>query len=232
MFQHPSFLATQEKICFSQNPLKLLLNLILAHRDHRRSAVRTVIRIFERQQLLDQCLHLCGADPLIALDRRLAGSRRNLVPDHLRCEYLCCGLRYHIIQKLQKQCFRIQIVQIIRNCQYRIFASAKFVNLKAQLFQFLKITLQCLLFGHGQAEDDRRAELLGRIFTCGEGFHVALKKYLFMRRMLIDNIELILCLREPVGVKQLPDHMDIRFFRLLNKSGLVAVFLAEYVRER
>ncbi len=106
----------------------ILLNFFFqfpfGHGYNRRSSMRTVIWILQRQKFLDQRLNLRCRQSLISLYSSLAGQGCNLLIDQLRCHGRIQTIRY-IIQHFQQQFFFCNGKQIVRYCPYRIFISAE-----------------------------------------------------------------------------------------------------------
>ena len=74
-------------------------------------------------------------------------------------------------------------------------------------------------FVGGQGQENRRVQVLaGRLFLA-EALHHAFEVHLLVGSVLVDDVELIAILDEPVGLEDLPDDA-VRSARLLTQETL------------
>ena len=72
-------------------------------------------------------------------------------------------------------------------------------------------------FLHRQGQDDRRAHILGRKFFLSVILHGTFIQHFFMSCMLVDHIQLILKLHQPVCIKQLSQNFMIWYGAFIQK---------------
>ena len=98
-----------------------------------------------------------------------------------------------------------QPVQILGDGPDAVLIAAEGFNLKAQGGKNIQIPFQLLLLLEIQGNDQRRTHKLGGYLPSLDLCHNPLVEDLFMGGVLVDDIQLVLHLHQPVGVKHLPD---------------------------
>ena len=96
----------------SHDTLELSVQIVLCHFDDRRTAVRTVIGIFQGQEFVDQGIRLLQGQHAVSLDGCLTGHGGNFFRNAFRSGVsdLC-----QLIQDFREQAVGRNRIQIIRN---------------------------------------------------------------------------------------------------------------------
>ena len=85
----------------SHNPLEFSVQIVLCHFDDCRTAVRTVIGIFQCQELVDQSVRLLQGQHAVSLDGCLTGHGNDFFLNHLRSTL--AAIFQQLIQNLFKK---------------------------------------------------------------------------------------------------------------------------------
>ena len=116
-----------------------------------------------------------------------------------------------MIQHLNEKSLFRHTKQILWHRPNTVVPSAKGFNLESKRFKNLLILFHFLLFFEIQRNDDRRADDLGRHVSRFHFFYDPLIQHFFVRCMLVDDIQFIFHLYQPVSVKDLPDDLMMFF---------------------
>ena len=168
--------------------------------------------MLQTKQSVDQLLRLSRAQHIMPLDCRLTRHR-------CHCQYLCIihignALLCQPVQNIGKKADLCRVLQEIRRCAQGIFL-AEFLQLKAEAFQKCQIAPQYLCFHWCQLQHQRcQQPLRGDPFFL-EFIHKFLIQHPFMCGMLVNQIQAIALLHNPIGAKDLPDDFIILEKRLL-----------------
>ena len=179
--------------------------------------MRAGVRVLEGQELADEGVGFHEAESIVALDGGLAGHRGDFIVDGIRGRH--AGFVRELIEDLEEELLLSELRKVCRDGGDAVVAIPETGNHIAELLEVAHVLLEDTGFVGGQGQKNRWIQVLAGRLLLAKALHHAFEVHLLVGGVLVDDVELIIVLDEPVGLEDLPDDA-VRAARLFTEEAL------------